>query len=77
MKATLEKINPNIDSSFSIKKYSHAKGVNAPLWHFHPEFEIVYLPLKSKGKRHIGDHISYFNDGDLIFLGTGFATFWI
>ena len=69
MKATLEKINPNLDSSFSIKKYSHKKHVNSPVWHFHPEFEIVYLPLKSKGKRHIGDHISYFNDGDLIFLG--------
>lgn len=69
MKATLEKINPNIDSSFSIKKYSHKKHVNSPVWHFHPEFEIVYLPLKSKGKRHIGDHISYFDDGDLIFLG--------
>ena len=69
MKATFEKINPNTDSTFSIKKYSHKHCVNAPVWHFHPEFEIVYLPLKSKGKRHIGDHISYFNDGDLIFLG--------
>ena len=69
MKATLEKINPNTDSTFSIKKYSHKHSVNSPVWHFHPEFEIVYLPPKSKGKRHIGDHISYFDDGDLIFLG--------
>ena len=69
MKAKLEKINPNLDSSFSIKKFSHRKSITTPVWHFHPEFEIVYLPLKSNGKRHIGDHISYFNDGDLIFLG--------
>ncbi len=69
MKAKLEKINPNLDSSFSIKKYSHRKTITTPVWHFHPEFEIVYLPLNSNGKRHIGDHISYFNDGDLIFLG--------
>lgn len=69
MKASFEKINPNIDSSFSIKKYNHDKSIVTPVWHFHPEFEIVYLPLKSKGKRHISDHISYFNDGDLIFLG--------
>ena len=69
MKPSFEKINPNIDSSFSIKKFKHEKSIVTPVWHFHPEFEIVYLPLKSQGKRHIGDHISYFNDGDLIFLG--------
>ncbi|MEM8908815.1 MAG: AraC family transcriptional regulator, partial [Bacteroidota bacterium] len=35
----------------------------------HPEYEIVYISKGSRGRRHIGDHVSYYNDGDLIFLG--------
>ncbi|MEM9820284.1 MAG: AraC family transcriptional regulator, partial [Bacteroidota bacterium] len=31
--------------------------------------EIVYISKGSKGRRHIGEHISFFTDGDLIFLG--------
>ena len=46
----------------------------APDWHFHPEYEIVYIS-NGKGKRHIGHHISYFEDGDLIFLGPGLPHF--
>jgi len=37
-------------------------------WHFHPEFEIVYVPHGS-GKRFVGDKISRFEGGDLVLLG--------
>ena len=68
MKAKLEKIEPGFGSSFTIRKFQRRKGSFTADWHFHPEYEIVYIS-NGRGKRHIGDHISYFEDGDLIFLG--------
>lgn len=70
MKASLEKIEPSFGSSFSIRKFERVgDGEHAiPHWHFHPEYEIVYIS-NGKGKRHIGDHLSTYEDGDLIFLG--------
>ena len=37
-------------------------------WHFHPEFEIVYVP-HGDGKRFVGDKMSRFSSGDLVLLG--------
>ncbi len=74
MKAILEKIEPGFGSSFTMRKFSDPGYCNAPQWHFHPEYEIVYVST-GHGKRHIGDHISYFQDGDLIFLGPNLPHF--
>jgi AraC-like DNA-binding protein/quercetin dioxygenase-like cupin family protein len=68
MKASLEKIEPGFGSSFTIRKFERDGHSQLTDWHFHPEYEIVYVS-NGRGKRHIGDHISYFDDGDLIFLG--------
>lgn len=68
MKPLLEKIDPVFGSSFTIREFTDLDPVYKPFWHFHPEYEIVYIS-KGKGKRHIGNHISYYEDGDLIFLG--------
>ena len=37
-------------------------------WHFHSEFEIVYV-LKSSGKRFVADNVEPFNEGDIILEG--------
>lgn len=37
-------------------------------WHFHPEFEIVYVP-HGNGKRFVGDRMTRFSGGDLVLLG--------
>jgi AraC-like DNA-binding protein/uncharacterized RmlC-like cupin family protein len=68
MKARLEKIQPDFGASFVMKEFSNGVVLNKPNWHIHPEYEIVYIS-NGKGKRHIGDHISFYEDGDLIFLG--------
>ena len=68
MKASLEQISPTFGSSFSIRKFTRPAGRRAPKWHFHPEYEIVFV-TNGRGKRHIAQSISYYEDGDLIFLG--------
>ncbi|MEM9547831.1 MAG: AraC family transcriptional regulator [Bacteroidota bacterium] len=65
---SLEKVEPNFGQSFTYKKFDEATLNKFPFWHFHPEMEMVYISSGS-GKRHVGNHISYYKDGDLIFLG--------
>lgn len=67
MKAQLEKIQPDFGSSFTIRKFEKGHS-NIAQWHFHPEYEIVYIS-NGNGKRHIANSLSYYEDGDLIFLG--------
>lgn len=69
MKPTFEKIDRGFESSFTIRKFDDEKVNCVPHWHLHPEYEIVYISEGSTGRRHIGEHISYFTNGDLIFLG--------
>jgi len=44
-------------------------------WHFHSEFEIVYI-LKSSGKRFVADNVEPFREGDLTLLGSFLPHFW-
>ena len=67
-KPLLEKIAPTFGSSFTLQKFESSNPNTSPFWHFHPELEIVYIK-EGSGKRHIGNHISYFNQGDLIMIG--------
>tara|TARA_R110001592_G_scaffold78428_2_gene235263 strand:+ start:3968 stop:4840 length:873 start_codon:yes stop_codon:yes gene_type:complete len=68
-KPTLEKITPNFGSSLLVKKHEEFLKTIVPFWHFHPEIELVYVN-KGKGKRHIGNHISYFNNSQLVLIGS-------
>ncbi len=67
-KPTFEKILPKFGSSLSICTHDDQIEENLPFWHFHPEIELVYVN-KAKGKRHIGNHLSYFNNSQLILIG--------
>jgi len=44
-------------------------------WHFHSEFEIVYI-LKSSGRRFVADSIEPFSEGDITLLGSNLPHFW-
>ena len=44
-------------------------------WHFHSEFEIVYV-LKSSGKRFVADSIEPFQEGDITLMGSNLPHFW-
>jgi len=70
-KPTLEKISPEFGSSILVKKHKMDayEGKVKPFWHFHPEIELVYVN-KGKGKRHIGNHLSYFSNSQLLLIGS-------
>lgn len=66
MKVALETLPPDSKSPFRLlhdPKLSHLF-----YWHFHPELELVYIEGAS-AKRHVGNHISQFEDSDLVLIG--------
>ncbi len=68
-KPTLEKIDTGFESSIRVVKHTEFNKDNTPFWHFHPELELVYVN-KGQGKRHIGNHLSYFNNSQLLLIGS-------
>jgi AraC-like DNA-binding protein len=66
MKAKLETIQNDSESSFRILLTPNLNDIF--YWHFHPEYEIVYVEAKN-GIRHIGDHISKYEGSDLALIG--------
>ncbi|MDB4495982.1 AraC family transcriptional regulator [Flavobacteriaceae bacterium] len=67
-KPFLEKVYPGFGSSVLVKKHTEFLKTNKASWHFHPELELVYVN-KGQGKRHIGNHLSYFNNSQLLLIG--------
>ncbi len=67
-KPTLEKLSPSFGSSILVKQHAEKVDKNNAFWHFHPELELVYVN-KGQGKTHIGNHLSYFNNSQLILIG--------
>ena len=67
MKLTLETIKPDSGSSFRILLTPNLNDIF--FWHFHPEIEIVFVEAE-KGIRHIGDHISTYEESDLALIGS-------
>lgn len=68
-KPTFEKIEPGFGSSIYVKQHSEKVENSFPYWHFHPEIELLYVN-RGQGKRHIGNHLSYFNNSQLILIGS-------
>lgn len=67
MKIQLETISPESKSPFRLL---HDPKLNHLFyWHFHPEFELVYIEGAS-ATRNVGDHISQFEDSDLVLIGS-------
>ena len=68
-KPTLEKLSPSFGSSLLVKQHVEKADRFNAFWHFHPELELVYVN-KGQGKTHIGNHLSYFNNSQLILIGS-------
>lgn len=67
-KPSFENISAGPDNSVFV--FSHTEQVvrYPASWHFHPELELVYVD-KGQGKRHIGNHLSYFHNSQLLLIG--------
>ncbi len=69
----VEAINP-YDASLTVRQdilphlYNH--------WHFHDEYEIVYI-IESTGIRIVGDSLHSFKPGDLVLLGSRLPHIWL
>jgi AraC-like DNA-binding protein len=61
----LEKIEFRPDKSF---KLFSPRLKNTFFWHYHPQFELVYVEADA-GIRHVGRHISGYTNSDLVFIG--------
>ena len=65
MKIKREVVLPDPGQSFKLFKPSLK---NYFFWHYHPEYELVYVEA-SNGIRHVGQHISSYMDSDLVLIG--------
>ncbi len=69
MKTEFEIIQPDVGSSFRL--LHHKVSANTFKWHYHyhPEYEIVCV-FEGSGRRHVGNHLSNYEDGDLVLIGS-------
>ena len=67
MKLQFEKIEPEAGSSFRVIHLTEAETCRV-YWHYHPEYEIVYMPMGS-GQRRVGTNVSRYDAGELVFIG--------
>ncbi|MEM0993356.1 MAG: AraC family transcriptional regulator [Bacteroidota bacterium] len=67
MKIQLEHIHPDANSSFRLLQNPRLNDLF--YWHFHPEYELVYIE-GANATRHVGTHISRFEQSDLVFIGS-------
>jgi len=68
-KPVLKKINPDLGNSVFVQKSAKERSDLKPFWHFHPEIELVYVN-DGQGKRHIGNHMSYYSESQLLLIGS-------
>ena len=68
VKPSLEKIVPEFGSSLYYQTFSEKNKNKAPVWHYHPEIEVVYVN-GGTGKMQIGSHMSYYRNGALMLIG--------
>ena len=67
MKVQLETIVSQLDQSFSLMFNPRLSDLF--YWHFHPEYELVYIEAES-GPRHVGAHTSRYSGSDLVLIGS-------
>lgn len=67
MKIQLETITSQINRSFSMMINPNLSDLF--FWHFHPEYELVYIE-GTNGTRHVGNHISRYEGSDLVLIGS-------
>jgi AraC-like DNA-binding protein len=73
MKASFVKVLFDSNNLFQCE-YVDLAYFNHP-WHFHPEYELTLI-LESSGIRYVGNHVTRFKEGDLVFIGSNLPHLW-
>jgi len=73
MKLDFEPLQTKTGTSIHVKKTT--EPYLAKNWHFHPEYELLYI-IEGQGMRVVGDHISSFNKGELVLIGKWLPHLW-
>jgi AraC-like DNA-binding protein len=73
MKPALQKSPISDNQAFEVKQLIAPHF--DPNWHFHSEYQL-FLVVKGTGTRFIGDHVSPFKKGDLVFTGPNLPHLW-
>lgn len=73
MKSALQKSPIPHTHAFVVQ--SLKQPVFDPNWHFHPEYQL-FMVLKGKGTRFVGDHVKSFKARDITFLGPNLPHLW-
>lgn len=73
MKAALQKSPIPSNHAFVVKDLREPNF--DPNWHFHPEYQL-FVVLKGRGTRFIGDHVKPFKEGDMVFTGPDLPHLW-
>ncbi len=74
MKPYFTTVTSNYDHAVTIR-YDEME-VFYPHWHYHDEYELVYIH-KSSGIRYVGDSINPYQPGDFVLLGSLLPHIWI
>lgn len=67
LRTQFENIQPDANSSFRLLHNPRLSDLF--YWHFHPEYELVYID-GANGTRHVGDHTSRYQGSDLVLIGS-------
>jgi AraC-like DNA-binding protein/quercetin dioxygenase-like cupin family protein len=73
MKPIFKKVDSKSEEAFVARIDQFAQFYNK--WHFHPELELTHI-VKGRGTRFVGDNIEFFQDGDLILVGSNLPHVW-
>ncbi len=68
MRVEFEIVHPDEGSSFRLLHQKTIAEKHAWQYHYHPEYEIVCV-LAGSGTRHVGNHFSSYENGDLVIMG--------
>jgi AraC-like DNA-binding protein/quercetin dioxygenase-like cupin family protein len=69
MKTEFEIIQADAGSSFRVLHHQVSADTFKWHYHYHPEYEIVCV-FQGSGRRHVGNHLSNYDDGDLVLIGS-------
>ena len=73
MKPIFKKVDSKSEEAIVARIDEFAQFYNK--WHFHPELELTHI-VKGRGTRFVGDNIEFFQDGDLILVGSNLPHVW-